>query len=204
MTCVCGKPAAKPGKRGPKPKWCSRDCRERVTGKTRRRPRPGRPCDWCFQPIDPLSKLGTRWCSTRCHRAAWAHMAVWEDLRSCPLRVELCAVCRVSFVRYYRRRYCCSSACSAEYEKACAAAKGARRRGAVKTGELVSLAEIAERDAGICQLCLSPVDLGLVWPDPGSPSLDHARPLANGGAHIRSNLQLTHLVCNLRKGASCG
>lgn len=35
-----------------------------------------------------------------------------------------------------------------------------------------------------------------------SKSLDHIVPLAKGGTHEQSNLQWTHLVENLQKGAS--
>jgi 5-methylcytosine-specific restriction endonuclease McrA len=32
-----------------------------------------------------------------------------------------------------------------------------------------------------------------------APSLDHILPLARGGAHDHSNLQLAHRICNSRK-----
>ena len=62
-------------------------------------------------------------------------------------------------------------------------------------------AEIFERDGWICQLCDAPVDRLLSYPDPGSASLDHIMPLSRGGHHVRSNVQLAHLFCNLSKGA---
>lgn len=62
-------------------------------------------------------------------------------------------------------------------------------------------AEIFERDGWVCQLCDAPVDRLLNYPDPGSASLDHILPLSRGGHHIRSNVQLAHLFCNLSKGA---
>lgn len=54
---------------------------------------------------------------------------------------------------------------------------------------------------GQCALCSAEIDLALNWPDPLSRSLDHKIALAVGGAHITTNCQWTHLVCNLRKGA---
>jgi 5-methylcytosine-specific restriction endonuclease McrA len=62
-------------------------------------------------------------------------------------------------------------------------------------------AEIFERDEWVCQLCHLPVDPDLKWPDPLSKSLDHIVPLAAGGHHLRSNCQLAHVTCNVRKGA---
>lgn len=61
--------------------------------------------------------------------------------------------------------------------------------------------EIYERDGWVCQLCKQPVDRELEWPDPLYPSLDHVVPLAVHGEHSRTNTQLAHWICNVRKGA---
>jgi 5-methylcytosine-specific restriction endonuclease McrA len=58
---------------------------------------------------------------------------------------------------------------------------------------------IWDRDKGICQLCSSPVDPDLPWPDRMSKTLDHIVPLAKGGTHEWANVQLSHAVCNSRK-----
>jgi 5-methylcytosine-specific restriction endonuclease McrA len=55
---------------------------------------------------------------------------------------------------------------------------------------------------GICQGCFGPVDRNIPWPDPMSESLDHIRPISKGGRHNYENVQLMHLRCNMRKGAS--
>lgn len=54
---------------------------------------------------------------------------------------------------------------------------------------------------GACALCDAPIDAGVASPDPLSKSLDHIVPLRLGGSHEQSNLQWTHLRCNIRKGA---
>lgn len=58
----------------------------------------------------------------------------------------------------------------------------------------VNRSAIYERDKGICQLCFLPV----TWKD---KNIDHIVPLARGGTHEPANVQLTHEVCNKRKGA---
>lgn len=68
--------------------------------------------------------------------------------------------------------------------------------------ERVSRAEIFERDSWVCGICLEPVDSSKTWPDPMSPSLDHVVPLSLGGEHVESNVQCSHLRCNLKKGAT--
>ena len=59
--------------------------------------------------------------------------------------------------------------------------------------------DVFERDDWLCGLCGEPVDKDLAWPDPTSASLDHIIPLSRGGAHTLDNVQLAHLVCNIRK-----
>lgn len=61
-------------------------------------------------------------------------------------------------------------------------------------------AEVFERDEWICQLCFSPVDSELKWPDRMSATLDHKIPLTLGGPDIRLNAQLAHYSCNSSKG----
>ena len=55
---------------------------------------------------------------------------------------------------------------------------------------------------GICQGCFGFVGRNIPWPDPMSESLDHIRPISNGGRHNYGNVQLMHLRCNMRKSAS--
>ena len=59
---------------------------------------------------------------------------------------------------------------------------------------------IYKRDNWICGICLKRVDKRLKYPHPMSKSLDHIIPLSKGGTHTEDNLQLSHLICNLRKG----
>lgn len=64
----------------------------------------------------------------------------------------------------------------------------------VECGIRITLAKVFKRDAGICQLCKK-------WVQPRYASMDHKFPLSKGGTHTWDNIQLTHLKCNLRKGA---
>lgn len=86
------------------------------------------------------------------------------------------------------------------------AEKDARRRALLNqqsdpVTERVDRDAVFERDGWVCQLCHTPVDRDLVYPDPMSKSLDHKIPLAVGGGHVENNVQLAHLRCNLAKGA---
>lgn len=65
----------------------------------------------------------------------------------------------------------------------------------------ITIAELYERCGGICRLCTEPVDRSIRWPDPLSASIDHIVPVSRGGTHEWFNVQLTHLRCNMRKGA---
>lgn len=80
----------------------------------------------------------------------------------------------------------------------------ARRRRALILGRAVGPVDLEQLWAsqhGLCGLCTIPIDRSLSWPEPMSPSVDHVVPLVKGGTHEQSNLQWTHLVCNIRKGA---
>lgn len=59
---------------------------------------------------------------------------------------------------------------------------------------------IYARDNWTCGLCHEPIDRATVYPDLGSPSIDHVVPMSLGGAHVKSNVQASHLGCNIEKG----
>jgi 5-methylcytosine-specific restriction endonuclease McrA len=68
--------------------------------------------------------------------------------------------------------------------------------------ETVRPSTVYARDNWTCQLCREPIGPDLAWPDGGSRSIDHIRPLSRGGHHVLSNIQAAHLACNLRKACS--
>ncbi|MFQ5705539.1 MAG: HNH endonuclease [Gemmatimonadales bacterium] len=59
--------------------------------------------------------------------------------------------------------------------------------------------EIYRRDGWRCGLCGERVSRRLQAPHPRSASLDHIRPLADGGDHVRENVHLAHRECNEKK-----
>lgn len=60
--------------------------------------------------------------------------------------------------------------------------------------EDIDRASVWERDAGVCHLCELPAN-------PDKWHIDHIVPIARGGAHLYSNVAVSHPVCNMRKGA---
>jgi len=60
------------------------------------------------------------------------------------------------------------------------------------------LDQVANRDRWICQLCGQPVSR-IRDRSPLSPTLDHVKPLAEGGTNATSNLRLAHNACNVRR-----
>lgn len=62
---------------------------------------------------------------------------------------------------------------------------------------------IFEASGWVCQLCFGfadPREKTGLW----MPTLDHIIPMARGGAHVRENLQLAHMICNSYKGDRTG
>lgn len=99
-------------------------------------------------------------------------------------------------IRHYRNEYNHS-----EKGKEISRSNSSRRRAQKRGVEAESFEhkEIFERDKWKCGLCGKPVNKRLKHPDPKSASLDHIVPLSRGGKHVRSNVQLAHLRCNLQK-----
>ncbi len=82
-------------------------------------------------------------------------------------------------------------------------AKYVRRSRSELESEPYSRLDICERDEWMCQICMESVDASIGDPvDPGYPNIDHKIPLSKGGRDAPSNVQLTHRLCNIRKGVS--
>lgn len=72
----------------------------------------------------------------------------------------------------------------------------------------VTLKRLVKRDGLRCAICGGMCD----WNDhswseysgPMYPSIDHIIPMARGGGHVWSNVQVAHIICNSEKGANIG
>lgn len=119
-----------------------------------------------------------------------------------------CSRCGSKFVvpAYSNKKYC-SSKC----QKADSHQKNDIIRKRVKNGALVdadiTLNRLFERDNGICYLCGEKCDYNdykIVNGKKASigkyPTIDHVRPLKNGGLHSWDNVRLAHFSCNCSKG----
>lgn len=95
--------------------------------------------------------------------------------------------------------------CSEECNSAAHALKRKlRARGDVTEEPGYVRLQIAERDRWRCGICGGAVSKTKRWPEPQAGSLDHIVPVSEGGSSDKSNLRLTHLVCNLRRGNGGG
>lgn len=124
-----------------------------------------------------------------CTRACGVH---WRIYGGAPPKVAICVQCdgeielTVRTGRYRRRADTLTCAgCQRRYDP---------RR-------VMSKNELAARDGTECAECAAAVDLDLSWPDLMCGSVDHIHPRSRGGGDDPENLQLVHLICNLRKGA---
>jgi 5-methylcytosine-specific restriction endonuclease McrA len=72
-----------------------------------------------------------------------------------------------------------------------------RRSAVVERTPVTLLGRLYRKQEGLCGICHRPVGvLRRYW------HLDHVVPIARGGRHEERNLQITHPLCNLRKGSS--
>jgi 5-methylcytosine-specific restriction endonuclease McrA len=72
-------------------------------------------------------------------------------------------------------------------------------RRAVKKAAFIEVVDpqvVYRRANGVCGICRVPLIDGEKW------HVDHIIPLARGGVHAYSNVQLAHALCNIKKGAS--
>ncbi len=118
-----------------------------------------------------------------------------------PFKITKCIVCNKE-IKYKGeiRLYCktCRIDIEKESRKTSNRIRRKRLNGVIK--ERISKKIIYERDNGKCQICYKKININKKYPNPLSMTLDHIIPLACGGNHIYSNLQLAHLKCNYMIG----
>lgn len=113
-----------------------------------------------------------------------------------------CIICGSEFYSQYSNARYCSKSCK---RKNHSGGKSIRHR-CCKYGVLydpsVKPIKIFKRDGYVCQICGKPCDSNdKGWGNfgPYAPTVDHILALANGGAHIWSNVQCAHAICNSYK-----
>lgn len=207
---LCGSPVVRVTAHGPAPKYCSKQCQTRANhvspaGVARQKRRQASQkkaprliqCASCDQGFEAV-RSDARFCSPRCLQRATRDSATQvcaTDGCDKPKRAKgLC-------------NYCYRKARGETQQWTDARRDAYHRRRALKaetsSGRPVLLSEIRVRDGNRCHLCRKAVP-DQVWPHPLSPSLDHVVPLSKGGAHDPDNVRLSHLRCNVQKGARGG
>jgi hypothetical protein len=78
---------------------------------------------------------------------------------------------------------------------------GSRATSRRRLAPALTLIDIAWQSCWRCGICGRRVRPSLAHPEPMAPSIDHRLALARGGDSDPANLQLAHLICNLRKRA---
>jgi predicted nucleic acid-binding Zn ribbon protein len=178
--------------------YCSARCRN-AAGK-RKRGHNGRPvtsdyqvfteCRHCGVPLAG-KKAGTQFCSAECEIREYNYPGSFALRAS--RRCERCGDPLAASERI-NRRYC-SVRCQVYANQDI---RRARKRGL--PAERFSEVEIFERDGWVCHLCDGDVNPA-VRTGPMMASLDHLIPFTVPGCpgHVRSNVALAHLTCNISK-----
>lgn len=199
--------------------YCSRGCKE-VARQARRSsgiiaqdvtepavkvspaPMADRHCVGCFtiySPKSPRHKYCSRSCNERAKKFGKITCAdcaepMWSGPTSLPQGEARCTSCRSApvFRELLRQR---RAGRQRQYR---------HQRRALAVGglsERYTMDELFERDGGGCGICGEDVDRTLRHPSLLSPSIDHVLPISRGGTDMKANVQITHLRCNLSKGA---
>lgn len=200
--------------RSPRAKYCSAQCRDwQRLHPDEPIPKRGRTCQHCGSNIDH-KRLEVRYCSLKCQRRGLGGVDFrpMVDCRGCGTSFrpghaaqKYCgAHCRQSHHTWLWRQRNPEKYAETKIKSAASVRAGGQRYRSRKRSATVEFflhSEIFERDGWVCQICDRHVDRALKWPHSLSASLDHVIPISKGGDHSRANVQLAHVICNLRKSA---
>jgi hypothetical protein len=188
-----------------KTKFCSTDCwhnsKRTLIGSIKK-------CVICGKEFEPKYK-NQKCCDTKC--------AIKERAQTQTIHIYMCKYCGKIFQPKKReKRIYCSRECAFKargydlkenisghdsgWKLGCSSNRCEKRakKFGVKT-ENIKPIEIFNRDNWVCGICHKKVDQNLRWPHPLSATLDHVIPLSKGGNHVRDNVQLAHMKCNMKK-----
>jgi hypothetical protein len=153
-------------------------------------------CEFCKTIFLPKIRVVGSYCSRECKIKARNKRL--SDERIASKKERVCLHCSTVITKERRAD---AKFCSAECNYKAHQLQRKLRNRANEEGKRGYLrTEICERDGWICQICKEPVERNAHHPNPLAPSLDHIIPVSKGGSSDPSNLQLTHLVCNLKRG----
>lgn len=118
-----------------------------------------------------------------------------------------CAECGKLFIPKHPTYICCSDICS---RKRANRRKDRRINKANTIDKDITLTKLFKRDNGKCYLCGTDCDWNNKILDGNGntiignnyPTIEHVKPLANGGMHAWSNVKLACFKCNTMKGAT--
>lgn len=216
---VCGGEIPPKRGSGPTATYCSAPCRREAakvapsaanraarrseSQRIARAERPDRACLQCLTPISGSESAKRIYCSTRCSKRA----TFLRETRPCTVvdceRVLLAkGLCRKHYNAQHPNAKTWKKNGDPEVRRAALRRKTQKRRAARfdPEAEDIDRDQIGERDGWACGLCGQRVRKALTYPHPRSPSLDHITPLSLGGKHVKSNVQISHLACNVAKG----
>lgn len=199
----CGSSLPKFQTGGKTRKFCNSECRVRLEVNSAKADRLAitRVCPVCESTFTPDKSIRRKFCSKACGKtSSRRHNSRKCSVSECNRPHRAKGLCHMHYKREGRAKGEIkpdpwTDRRRANYQKR-------RARKAQVPSESIAPYEVFERDGWVCGVCERPVDRSLTHPDPASASLDHVIPLSKGGGHVLENVQLAHLVCNVRKGAS--
>ena len=217
ICATCGKTFTK---RKPTSKYCCKECQY----KGQIRNRPTAVCSTCGRTFTVERDRKGMYCSRECQHKSMEIVANYQtraklstdykrqynDAVKWMMRmgrklqyeqacIKRCEVCGVMFNALQANGKYCSQTCWNRHDNA-RRDKRIYRNG--KPDLSISLTKLYMRDGGVCQLCGKEIDFDCDCNSDDYPSIDHIVPIAHGGVHEWSNVQLACRGCNWKKG--CG
>ena len=141
-------------------------------------------CRRCGNPGPVIDGIPRAWCSIECKDLSLGRDRPFCSQRDCDKPVKLHGLC---VTHYFRQK-----------DRIAGARREARKRGV--EAEQIDRDAVGDRDEWRCGICRRRVYREVKYPSPRSASLDHVVPLSQGGTHLMSNVRISHLECNVRRG----
>lgn len=128
----------------------------------------------------------------------------WLSMKATQLSMRECKECGDLFVG--NRSVFCSDKCANAFNNRIHKDKRIRRKKIQMVDKDIDLKRLGKKEKNICWLCGEEVDWNDYEIKDGAfiagdiyPSIDHVKPLCEGGEHSWANVRLAHRICNIKR-----
>lgn len=159
-------------------------------------------CEACKKWFTSRHK-NTRFCSIACEKVSSRNKKRGKRKKQPldQLEIRECIVCGDAFIAVQIQHHVCSDECRRNLSRIERSGRYKHLKAIGEYDSSVTLANVYDRDEGVCQGCGKFLTFDCDFRSDEYPSIDHIKPLSKGGSHTWDNVQLLCRRCNSKKGA---